>query len=138
MRRRFAAAALVLILVLAFLAVRQVQSQQPQGVLGSQKLAYPSLESQLSDLVERAVAAPETAPTLAEEAPLSEGDAVAVTMHVTGDPDDVVRHLAAHEISPANVNADFIEAYVPLLDLPDLVARDDIVRIEFIHPPRPD
>ena len=73
MRRRFAAAALVLILVLAFLAVRQVQSQQPQGVLGSQKLAYPSLESQLSDLVERAVAAPETAPTLAEEAPLSEG-----------------------------------------------------------------
>ena len=53
MRRRFAAAALVLILVLAFLAVRQVQSQQPQGVLGSQKLAYPSLESQLSDLVER-------------------------------------------------------------------------------------
>ena len=82
------------------------------------------------------MAAPETAPTLAEEAPLSEGDAVAVTMHVTGDPDDVVRHLAAHEISPANVSADFIEAYVPLLDLPDLVARDDIVRIEFIHPPR--
>ena len=109
---------------------------QPE-ILGSQKPAYPSLESQLSDLVERALEAPETAPSLAEEAPLSEDGAVAVTIQFAGDPDVVVAYLASLEILPANVSDDRIEAYVPLLELPDLVARDDVERIELIHPPTP-
>ena len=101
------------------------------------KSAYPKLESQLSQLVERAVDAPDTAGALAELAPLSDDGRVAVTIQVLGDVRGVQRYLRSVEIVPASVEGEVIEAYVPLLELPALGEQPDVARIEFIWPPTP-
>ena len=75
--------------------------------------------SQLSDLVEQAVSDPDRAPELAGRAPLSEGDAVAVTIYLAGDAAPVLAFLRRHDVELANLRPDLIEAYVPLLRLPE-------------------
>jgi hypothetical protein len=118
----------------------QIQAQQP-GRADSRKPAYPKLESQLSDLVERAVASPDEADDLAANAPLSENGAVAVAIHLSTtatDPQaEVLAYLADQQIVPSNIAETLIEAYVPLLALPDLADGDTVARVRLIRPPIP-
>ena len=123
--------------VLTLLLACQAQAQQPPERTPSKTLAYPKLVSQLSDLVEQAVSDPDRASELAGHAPLSEGDAVAVTIHLDGNPAPVLGFLTHHNVEPANLRPDLIEAYVPLLRLPGLSEYASVERVALIHPPRP-
>ncbi len=122
---------------LALLLACPIQAQQPPDGAPSKTLAYPKLVSQLSDLVEQAVGDPDRASELAERAPLSEGSAVAVTIHVDGDAVPVLAFLRRHDVEPANVRSDLIEAYVPLLQFPGLSDHASVERVALIHPPLP-
>ncbi|GEM_PF-2132535 len=124
-------------LCLVWLAAWQLQAQVPN----SRKPTYPKLESQLSDLVKRAVTSPDEADDLAADAPLSENGAVAVAIHLSttaADPQAaVLAYLADQQIVPSNVAETLIEAYVPLLALPDLADGDTVARVRLIRPPIP-
>ena len=120
---------------LALLLACPIQAQQPPERAPSKTLAYPKLVSQLSDLVEQAVGEPDRASELAARAPLSEGSAVAVTIYVDGDAVSLLAFLRRHDVEPANVRSDLIEAYVPLLQFPGLSDYASVERVALIHPP---
>ena len=102
------------------------------------KSVYGNVESQLSDLVQQAVRGGIAASVaLATQAPVSDGDRVAVTIYLSGDPGTVVRALERRDAVVANVDTGLIEAYVDLLDVPDLSDLPGVMRVALIRPPVP-
>ena len=123
----------LLLVAAADTAVQQVPDR-PSG----SKPWYDNVESQLSDLIEQAVRGGVAASAvLAARAPLSADNRVAVTIYVSGDIDPIARFLTARGGGIANLGTDLVEAYVDLLDIPELTEQPGVLRVEFIKPPTP-
>ncbi|MBX6343056.1 MAG: hypothetical protein IRY97_11400, partial [Thermomicrobiaceae bacterium] len=73
----------------------------------------------------------------AAKAPVSRGDAVAVSIHLTGAPDSARGFLRVHGAAIAHEAPDTIEAYVPVSALAGLDAAAGVGRVEAIVPPHP-
>ncbi|MDA1347661.1 MAG: fibronectin type III domain-containing protein [Chloroflexi bacterium] len=106
----------------------------PDGPL-SAKPMFPRLDSLLNRLVAQEDAV--SASSLAADAPLTQGESVAVTVRVSGGVDGTIAFLEDRGIVAANVGEDFIEAYVPVSALADLSQRDGVLRVSAIVPPQP-
>lgn len=101
-------------------------------------LMYPNLGSHLSDLAEayeqRSAAQRESA----EQAAISSGGSVAVTIRLTANVSDVVQFLQDNGGDPRNVGEDYIEAYVPVSLLGAVSERPGVIRVREISPPQPE
>ena len=99
------------------------------------KPTYPRLDSQLNRMVEELAWRPVAA--IADDAPLYQGDSVAVTIRLSGNLPAVVGFLEQRGATVANVGADYIEAYVPVTLLVALEGQSGVLRVATIIPPRP-
>ena len=91
----------------------------------------------LDDLIARVEAGEVTAEDAAAEAPLHRGDSVAVTIYVSRNVDGVVRFLQDNGVSPRNVGEDYIEAFIPILLLPQISEQQGVLRVEEAIPAEP-
>ena len=90
----------------------------------------------LDDLVSRVEAGELTEQEAAEEAPISRGKSVAVTIHLSENVDDVVRFLADNDVTPRHVGEDYIEAFVPVRLLRQISKMTGVLYVETIIPPQ--
>ena len=60
---------------------------------------------------------------------MSQEEAVAVTIYLSGNVDEVVRFLEDNGGSPRNVGEDYIEAYVPLTLLGPVSEQPGVIRV---------
>ena len=67
---------------------------------------------------------------------MSQEEAVAVTIYLSGNVDEVVRFLEDNGASPRNVGKDYIEAYVPVTLLGPVSERPGVIRVREIIPPQ--
>ena len=93
--------------------------------------------SMLDDLIARVEAGEVTAEDAAAEAPLHRGDSVAVTIYLSRNVDGVVRFLQDNGVSPRNVGEDYIEAFIPILLLPQTSEQQGVLRVEEAIPAEP-
>ena len=98
------------------------------------ELRYPEVGSMLDDLIARVEAGEISAEDAASEAPLNRGESVAVTMYLSGNVDGVVRFLQDNGVSPRNVGEDYIEAFIPIMLLPQTSEQPGVLRVEVIIP----
>ena len=98
-------------------------------------LAVPTLDSALNDLLSRIEAGEITEADAAKQAPLNRDGTVAVTVHITAEPDDILKYLSDHNITPRHAGENYIEAFLPMTMLRDIAKRDGVVRVEMIVPP---
>ena len=91
----------------------------------------------LDDLIARVEAGEVTAEDAAAEAPLHRGDTVAVTIYLSRNVDGVVRFLQDNGVSPRNVGEDYIEAFIPILLLPQISEQQGVLRVEEAIPAEP-
>ena len=99
------------------------------------ELKYPKVGSTLDDLIARVQAGEVSAEDAAREAPLHRGDSVGVAIHLSGNVDGVVRFLEAHGASNISAGDGYIEAYVPILVLPETSEQRGVLRVRAIQPP---
>ena len=99
------------------------------------ELKHPKLGSALDDLIARIEAGNVSPEAAAQEAPLHQGGSVAVTIHLSGNVDDVVRFLEANGGSTIGVGEDYIEALVPVLLLGQTSEQPGVLRVRLIQPP---
>ncbi len=114
----------------------QGQDQAPP-IPEKRGLTYPNLGSHLDQLVakvEEGVATPQDA---AGEAPMHQGELVAVTIYLSGSVDEVVKFLEENGGDPRNVGDDYAEAYVPVSLLGPVSERPGVLRVREIVPPQP-
>lgn len=105
-----------------------------QGPAKGRKPKYPNVESQLSDLVEKAqLQGAQGRRALAAKAPVSRGSAVAVTIRVTEEADELADYLKSRGIDVRNVGDKVVEAYVELTDVPWLSVQPGVTRISLIR-----
>ena len=88
----------------------------------------------LDDLIARVEAGEISAEDAAGEAPLHRGESVAVTIYLSGNVDGVVRFLQDNGVSPRNVGEDYIEAFIPILLLPQTSEQPGVLRVEVVIP----
>ena len=98
---------------------------------------YPVLGSQLNHSVAMVEGGQITEREAASQSPISSGGSVAVTVHLSGNIDDVVQFLEDNGGDPRNVGEDYIEAYVPVSLLGQLSEQPGVTRVEEIIPPQP-
>ncbi|MAG69860.1 MAG: hypothetical protein CL471_06155 [Acidobacteria bacterium] len=135
MRRRLIVAALA---ALCFFPASQATVGQQPDLPSTTKPAYTKVESQLSDLAQRAIQDGVLASAqLAAGAPASLNGQVAVTIHHRNAPAAIARAVEQRAGVVANVEADLVEAYVDLLDVPDLSEHPLVERVTLIRPPKP-
>ncbi len=99
------------------------------------ELKHPKLGSSLDDLVARIEAGDVSPEDAAQEASLHQGGSVAVTIHLSGNVDEVVRYLEANGASTISVGEDYIEALVPVLLLGQTSEQPGVLRVRLIQPP---
>ena len=99
------------------------------------KLKYPTLGSTLDGMVTRVERGETEARKAAREAPISQGESVAVTIHLSGNADELARFLEENGGSPRNTGLDYIEAYVPVTLLGQTSEQAGVLRIRAIIPP---
>ena len=99
------------------------------------ELKHPKLGSALDDLIARIEAGEVSPEAAAQEAPLHQGGSVAVTIHLSGNVDDVLRFLEANGGSTISVGEDYIEALVPVLLLGQTSEQPGVLRVRLIQPP---
>ena len=109
----------------------------PYSIPEKAELKYPNLGSTLNQLVARVETRESSAEEVAKEAPVHQGPAVAVTIHLFGNVDDVVAFLEENGGDPRNVGEDYVEAYVPLPLLGPVSQRPGVLRVREIVPPQP-
>ncbi len=102
------------------------------------ELKYPNLGSHLDQLVASVEAGEASAEDAAADTPVHSGGAVAVTIYLSGNVDDVVAFLEDNGGDPRNVGQDYIEAYVPVTLLGSLSEQPGVIRVREIVPPEPD
>ena len=99
------------------------------------ELKYPTLGSTLDGMVTRVERGETEARKAAREAPISQGESVAVTIHLSGNADELARFLEENGGSPRNTGLDYIEAYVPVTLLGQTSEQAGVLRIRAIIPP---
>ena len=99
------------------------------------KPKHPRLDSQLSQMVDQLGQTSQNA--IAQQAPLSLGASVAVTIRTQGSSSSTIEFLAQAGATVSNVGTDWIEAYVPVALLPALADYEGVSSVETIIPPRP-
>ncbi len=99
------------------------------------ELKHPKLGSTLDGLIARIEAGDVSPEAAAQEAPLHQGGSVAVTIHLSGNVDDVVRFLETNGGSTIGVGEDYIEALVPVLLLGQAAEQPGVLRVRLIQPP---
>ena len=99
------------------------------------ELKYPNLGSHLDQLVASVEAGEVLAEDAAKDASISQGESVAVTIHLSGNLDDVVTYLEDNGGSARNVGEDYIEAYVPVTLLGPVSEQPGVIRVREIVPP---
>ena len=102
---------------------------------GRTELKHPKVGSTLDDLIARVQAGEISAEEAAGQAPIHRGDSVGVTIHLSGNVDGVVRFLEANGASNISAGDDYIEAYVPILVLPETSEQPGVLRVRVIQPP---
>ena len=112
------------------------ESQAPT-IPERRELKYPNLGSHLDQLATRVEEGEATAQDAAGEAPMHQGESVAVTIYLSGNVDDVVKFLEENGGDPRNVGEDYIEAYVPVTLLGRLSEQSGVLRVRAIAPPEP-
>ena len=110
---------------------------QVQFIPKKETLKYPNLGSNLNRLVASVEAGQATAGEAARGAAIHQDGSVAVTIHLSGKPDAVVKFLEDKGGDPRNVGEDYIEAYVPVTLLGALSERPGVLRVREIVPPQP-
>ena len=100
-----------------------------------EKPKYRRLDSILNRLVKDIGVVGTT--EIASRAPLSLGDAVAVTVRPDGDTSPIVAFLESGGATVANVGVDYVEAYVPVTLLAALSEQDGVLWVQTIIPPQP-
>ena len=98
-------------------------------------LKYPKLGSHLNQLVASVEEGQATAEKAAEGAAIHQGESVAVTIHLSGNADDVAQFLEDNGGDPRNVGEDYIEAYVPVILLGPISERPGVIRVREIIGP---
>ena len=106
------------------------------SIPGKTTLTYPKAGSTLDDLIARVAAGDIEAEDAAAEAPLHRGDAIAVTIHLSGNVNGVVSFLQTNNVTPSNQGTDYIEAFVPIRLLGTLSQQTGVLRMRMIQPPQ--
>ena len=101
------------------------------------ELKYPNLGYHLDQLAARVEEGEATAREAAEDASMHREESVAVTIHLSGNVEDVVSFLEGNGGSPRNVGEDYIEAYVPVTLLGQVSEQTGVLRVREIIPPEP-
>jgi len=100
-------------------------------------LTYPKVGSFLDDLIARVAAGEISAQDAAAEAPLHRGDAVAVTIYMSGNLNGVVSFLQTNNVTPRNQGDDYIEAFVPVRLLGTVSLQTGVLYVQPILLPPP-
>ena len=98
---------------------------------------YPSLGSQLNQIISTLESRPNSVEQTDVESPLLPGVLVAVTIYLSGNVDDVLQFLEDNGGDPRNVGDHYIEAYVPVTLLGSLSEQPGVIRVREIVPPEP-
>ena len=99
---------------------------------------YANIDSNLNDIVRQYETGQSTAQVAAANAPIHSEESVAVTIYITeGYADAIADYLDANGTSPRNIGTNYIEAYVPVLLLPEASTQDGVISISTIIPPQP-
>ena len=101
-------------------------------------LKYSGLGSRLNALVACAEEAESSAEGTGLQPRVRGGASVAVTIHLYGNVDEVVRFLEENGGDPRNVGEDYIEAYVPLALLGAVSLQEGVTRVREIGAVAPD
>ncbi len=101
-------------------------------------LTYPRAGSELDDMIARVANGEISAEAAAAEAPLSRGNAVGVTLQLSGNVAAVATFLQNNGVTPDNQGDDYIEAFVPIQLLGALSQQSGVLRMRMIQPPQPD
>ena len=101
------------------------------------QLEYPNLGFRLDQLVARVKDGQISGGQAAGEAAIHSEESVAVTIHLTGNADDVVEFLVNNGGDPRYMGEEYIEAYVPVTLLGSLSEQPGILRVREIIPPEP-
>ena len=96
-----------------------------------------NLDSMLSQLVSRVEQGVSTANDAAADAPVSDGESVAVTFYTQGDATALADFLSANGGDPRNVGEGYVEAYVPVSLLVSASEQPGVIRVDAIVPPQP-
>ena len=100
---------------------------------------YPNLDSDLNHIIEQARTGQLTTRAAAASAPLHYSQSVAVTLYIIeGYADAIASYLEANGASPRNIDADYIEAYIPVSLLAEASEREGVLSARTIIPPHPD
>ena len=111
-------------------------SSDNYSIPGKTTLTYPKAGSNLDDLIARVTSGEIEAEDAAAEAPLHRGDAVAVTIHLSGHVNSVVSFLQANGVTARNQGTDYIEAFVPVRLLGSVSQQTGVLRMRMIQPPQ--
>ena len=101
------------------------------------EMKYPNLGSNLDQLVSSALEDETSAKEAAEDAKMHQETSIAVTIHLSGNVDDVVKFLEDKGSSARNVGEDYIEAYVPVSLLGQVSEQPGVIRVREITPAEP-
>ena len=116
---------------------RDRANEQALPIPDKGELKYPNLGSRLDQLAAGVESGQTTPEEAAADAPVHSGKSVAVTIHLSGNVDDVVSFLEENGGDPRNVGEDYIEAYVPVSLLGPVSERTGVLRVREIVPPEP-
>ena len=101
-------------------------------------LTYPNLGSHLSGLADGYESGRASQSESADQAAISQGGSVAVTIHLTANVAAVAQFLWENGGDPRNVGEDYIEAYVPVSLLGAVSELQGVIRVREIIPPQPE
>ena len=118
-------------------AVTLPENQAP-AIPEKQGQRYPNLGSHLDRLVIQVEAGEASVQDAAEGAAMPGGGTVAVTIHLSGNVDEVVRFLEDNGGDPRNVGEDYIESYVPVTLLGRVSQQAGVIRVREIVVAEPD
>ena len=112
----------------------QQPTSQPSRLLPD-KPKHPHLDSRLNKLVGQIGS--RSAADIADSAPVSIGDLVAVTIRLSHNSSSTVDFLKSVGAIVANIGIDYIEAYTPVTVLVPLIEQDGVLKVEAILPSEP-
>ena len=96
---------------------------------------YANMDSLLNQIVQQVEEGDVTANMAAANAPMHLEETVAVTLHIAeGQAGDISDFLEANGISPRNMGADYIEAFVPVSTLVAASQQEGVIRMSAIVP----
>ena len=99
---------------------------------------YTNMDSNLNRIVQQVETGRFTAQAAAASAPLHREESIAVTIHISeGYTETIQEYLSAKNVSPRNVGADYIEAYVPVSLLPAASQQEGVISIHSTVPAWP-